>query len=112
MSRLLFCWRCGIDVPMLTDEEWEQVLPLLQGTIKDIQAFRARNGVSLKDAENESFGQAAREKYEQLTGLRETNVHAIWHHRASMYGPPCKSCGKPLRTPQAKLCAGCGKFVA
>jgi hypothetical protein len=43
-----------------------------------------------------------------MTGLRETNINAIWHHRIAEYGPPCGACGKPLRTPKARLCAACG----
>lgn len=45
--------------------------------------------------------------YEEFTGLRETNPRALYHHRIAMYGPPCENCGKPLRTPAAKLCAAC-----
>jgi len=57
------------------------------------------------------FG-AALAEYERITGYRETNFAAIWHHRLALYGPPCKSCGKPLRTPQAKLCGNCMTPVA
>lgn len=51
--------------------------------------------------------EAALAEYERITGYRETNFAAIWHHRLALYGPPCKSCGKPLRTPRAKVCGSC-----
>lgn len=46
--------------------------------------------------------------YEMFTGMRETVANAIWHHVASQYGSPCPACGKPLRTPRARLCPACG----
>lgn len=46
-------------------------------------------------------------EYRRITGFRETNPNAVAHHVVSMYGPPCKACGKPLRTPRAKFCAAC-----
>jgi hypothetical protein len=52
------------------------------------------------------FGPALLE-YEPITGVRETNPNAIFHHRLSIYGTPCAKCGKPLRTPRAKLCGFC-----
>jgi hypothetical protein len=50
-------------------------------------------------------------EYERITGFYETNAIAIFHHRASKYGPPCVSCGKPLRTTKAKFCGHCMKRV-
>ncbi|QDE65770.1 MULTISPECIES: hypothetical protein [Myxococcus] len=47
-------------------------------------------------------------EYERLTGFRETNINAVLHHRLILFGPPCTTCGKPLRTPQARYCAACG----
>lgn len=46
--------------------------------------------------------------YALFTGVPETNANAVWHHRASEYGPPCEHCGKPLRTPRARWCPACG----
>lgn len=59
------------------------------------------------------FSREARAKplldyYNGLTGFRETEPNAIMHHRIAQYGPPCEVCGKPYRTPLAKLCAACG----
>jgi hypothetical protein len=49
------------------------------------------------------------EAYRRLTGHSHAGhpSHLI-HHRISKYGPPCSSCGKPLRTRRANYCAACG----
>lgn len=48
------------------------------------------------------------EYYNRITGFGETNANAVMHHIVGIYGPPCERCGKPYRTPKAKLCAACG----
>lgn len=90
MARELYCWRCRIEMPMLDEDEWARIGPLLSGAFDPVTRH------------------SALDLYKKITGLRETNINAIWHHRIANYGPPCDQCGKPLRTPKASLCAACG----
>jgi hypothetical protein len=108
MPKLLYCWRCRMDVPMLDDAEWEQVVPHLMDAIARIKDYRQMHSSALFDVQNQGFGRDALEKYHEITGFTETNVNALWHHRVSQFGPPCSSCGRPLRTPRASFCAECG----
>ncbi len=70
----LYCWRCDQETPMLDEDEFAAVVAL-------------RRGVDL---------QPMLEEYERLTGFKETNASAIWHHRLALYGPRCRQCTKPL----------------
>jgi hypothetical protein len=108
MAKLLYCWRCKMDVPMLDEVEWEQVLPHLAGAVDEIKRYRDAHGVTFAMAKDQVYGKGALDQYHQITGFRETNVNAIWHHRISNFGPPCAMCGRPLRTARAKFCAECG----
>jgi hypothetical protein len=108
MPKLLYCWRCRVDVPMLEDAEWEQVVPHLENAVAQIKDFRKVHNVSLAEAQRHGYGQSALERYHEITGFRETNANALWHHRISQFGPPCSSCCRPLRTPRARFCAECG----
>jgi hypothetical protein len=93
---------------MLDDAEWAEMEPLLKSYVARIRAYRKT--VSPEQAHRQGFDMPALELYYQLTGLREANVMNLWHHRLSLYGPPCLECGKPLRTPVARICAACGTF--
>jgi hypothetical protein len=77
-----------MEIPMLEEQEWREVWPLL--------------------AESEEGRQAAMALYKQITGFDETNPNAIAHHRVALYGPPCGNCGRPFRSPRASFCAACG----
>lgn len=111
MARELYCWRCDMVVPMLTEQEWALMEPVLVRQIEDLQAYRQAHQVSLAETMTEGFGESACRVYRELTGFRETNPDAVWHHRISMYGLPCQACGKALRTPRAAFCAACGERV-
>ena len=108
MPVVTYCWRCRMDIPMLTDEEWESVSPHLANAVSQIKQYREQHQCSLAEANAKGFGHRALEIYGQITGFHETNANALFHHRRSIYGPLCHACGKPLRTPQARSCAACG----
>lgn len=97
--RELWCWRCEMKVPMLDEEEFSKIERLYLQPLEHPTAtpwgFLSR-------------WQPMLNLYYKLTHFQETNHNAIMHHRLSLYGPPWDRCGKPLRTPQAKLCAACG----
>lgn len=112
MARNLYCWRCDMVLPMLEDHEWEIVAPLLGESLSGLQRYRQENGVSLAEARDRALGQAALDRYRELTGFNETNINALWHHHVGLHGPPCACCGKPLRTPKAGFCAACGTVRA
>ena len=50
MSKIVYCWRCQIDLPMLEEGEWDDVLPRLTRGIRDMQAYRQINGGSILEA--------------------------------------------------------------
>jgi hypothetical protein len=78
---------------MLDDDEWKSVSSLFHKGPKG-------------NPKEETFALALRE-YERITGFHETNPNVLYDHRLSKWGPPCERCGKPLRTPRAKLCGSC-----
>ena len=106
--KTMYCWRCRIDVPMLDEAEYKQ----LAATYSECMRARPDAGLGgrqlCRDGDLNARFAPVRALYAQLTGGVEMYHNAAMHHRISLYGPPCTSCGKPLRTPKAAFCAACG----
>lgn len=96
--KMLWCWRCKAELPMLTDEEFAQVL--------------AKSPMQLQRPGEKWNWQPLLAEFESITGLKTTNPNFVYHHVLSLYGPPCAACGKPLRSRRAKLCGACMAPVA
>jgi hypothetical protein len=83
------------------------IKPYLTNVINKIKEFKDANRCDLKTAKELVFHQACQIYYE-LTGYYESNADALYHHRLSIYGDECPSCGYLFRTPKAKFCTNCG----
>jgi hypothetical protein len=97
-----------MDIPMLDDAEFAVVGNLLSQGMQATKEFRLEHGLSLRKINMHERFQPALKEYERLTGFHETNANALWHHRISIYGPPCDMCGKVLRTANTSQCFECG----
>lgn len=104
--KMRWCWRCGMDVPMFDSEEFERIHEKLSECMRSVGDAR-RRGISTTGGMDAVFA-PFRELHEEMTGWPDMHHNAVWHHRLSMLGPDCPGCGKPLRTPRAKLCPMCG----
>lgn len=100
-----------MEMPMLDEKEWSVIEKLREQGFSFTKDFKQKHNIPLDNYSISERFRPMRDKYREMTGFEETNHLAILHHRISIYGKPCKSCGKPLRTPQASFCAACGKTV-
>ena len=117
----LWCWRCRAEVPMLDDEEWALIMRAHEHWDEPERSLGVINGArisrGLRPLKPEPFGihptryryQYLLAGYELFTGKEEVDPNVIWHHVRALYGPLCRTCGKPLRTPRARVCAECGR---
>jgi hypothetical protein len=100
--KLLWCWRCKAEVPMLDDTEFKQAVSL-RGT-----------GIE-GDLRERQFGPVLRE-YERITGFRETNPNAIYHHQLSLYGPRARIAGDRFGHPEPNCadsaCSGYSRKIS
>jgi zinc-ribbon domain len=90
------CARCGkfiAPIPRAVSKHDEQTIALIRNgqPVSAVKFLCDNTGCDLS---------AAKEMVEHMYGLA---------HRP--LGGPCPSCGTPLRTPRAKLCAHCGARI-
>lgn len=107
MPQTLYSYKLGKEVPMLTDAEYEPIAQAMTNRMQRVKAYRKANKCSLEEAWANSCPEAMK-LFEQLTGYRLEHPDMLYAVRLSAYGHSCSECGKPFRTPQAKLCAECG----
>ena len=73
-------------MPMLDEEEYAEILEVYRQCAIATKEFREQWKLPLHDtAVQERFG-PLRRRYEELTGVQESNQNAIMHHRLSLTG--------------------------
>lgn len=110
-----WCWRCQIEVPMLDNEEINLCIKARkEGKViveREIKKRSIKGYTWLTDEEIPKSDKTQKyfvEMYRLITGFKETNPNAVWHHLLSYHGVDCPNCKKPLRTPEARYCVSCG----
>jgi len=96
---------------MLNEDEYAEASRLYSQCMTAAKALRQHSGLSMEGASIDDHFRPLREWYEVLTGYPDCHQNAIMHHRLRLLGEPCRGCGRPLRSPRAKMCAACGATV-
>jgi hypothetical protein len=73
-----------------------------------VKVSRLLNARPLEMGDRDAILSEVAPRYRKITGLSSEVPQDVLKHRLSLIGPPCNSCGKELRTPQAKKCVECG----
>lgn len=94
---------------MLDEAEFELIHQVYWNCIRAVKNDRIENHLPLSKVDFWKHYRPVREAYSSMTGAPEMHHDAIMYHRLALYGPPCENCGKPLRTPKAKMCVACGR---
>lgn len=107
--KVMYCWRCGEDVPMLDEDEFAVVEAHYSRAVRSIKATARLQDPAIRAEFIKEQYRPVFDAFRRITGQdHTTDPSDLMHHRIANYGPPCHQCGKPLRTPRARYCAACG----
>jgi hypothetical protein len=98
---------------MLDEPEFARVAKQYRVSTQAVKDVRARRSATLKATPTAELYRPVQQLYMRLckkAGLEPVIVapNHVLKHRLAAFGPPCHHCGKPLRTPAARMCAECG----
>lgn len=94
---------------MLDEQEYAHFFALYEKCHAPLgQYLVTHDGHPPEASVEEEFFRPMLDEFERLTGRRDLHPKQIIQHRLADYGPPCRNCGKPLRSPKAQKCFECG----
>jgi hypothetical protein len=81
--KLVHCPKCHKKMPMLEADEFEKYSIVHRSVITEIQNYRSRHGVSLKEVPLSKLREPALIEYERLTGVKPSHeiFDHLWHHQ-------------------------------
>ncbi len=83
--RLLWCWRCKREMPMLDEAEFALASSLFHDAMNSAKEVRKNTGVPIPHESVQVCFRPVLDYYERVTGYKETNHDAVMHHRISRY---------------------------
>lgn len=93
---------------MLDEIEFKKIWDIYGSCMRDAKQSRKKNNAPIDEITMDDLFRPVREEYEKMTGFHNIHHNSIIHHEINAFGQECPSCGKPLRTQKAKICAECG----
>ena len=79
--KMLWCWWCRAEMPMLDEDEFASVSALYGECMWATKEFRQAHGLPLKGVPIDELFAPVRRRYEELTGMKDCHQNAILHHR-------------------------------
>src|SRR5262245_57450266 len=105
-ERRVYCWRCGRFVRGLGEREYVRYEAVFAATKCSLNAALDRG--ELDEPRRAELMRPLEEACRRLSGEEGLEPSHLFKHRIRLYGPPCRWCGRNLRTPRAARCMGCG----
>jgi hypothetical protein len=95
-ERRVYCWRCGRFVRGLSEWEYAGYQAVFAATKRALNAALDRG--ELDEARRAELVRPLEEACRRLSGEEGLEPSHLFKHRLSSYGPPCRGCGRNLRT--------------
>jgi hypothetical protein len=105
-ERRVYCWRCSRFVRALSEGEYMSYDAQFWATKRELKEALDRG--ELDETRMKTILRPLEEECRRLSGEEGIEPSHLYKHRAILYGPPCRRCGRNLRTPQARRCMACG----
>jgi hypothetical protein len=103
----VYCWRCGRFVRGLSEWEYARYEAIFASMKRSANAALDRG--ELDEARLAELMRPLKEVCRRLSGEEDLEPSHLFKHRIRLYGPPCRGCGRNLRTPRASRCMACGR---